>query len=255
MAAVTKEQLEQLAQLFSVLEVDPTRAGAWSGDPLWGVSKNNWPAAQVTAGVQLPNPVGLGEFIGYGPPRLYEVRFGVDWGNDVIAGPFDEGFLQAEVVSGIGCARQVCRVDVANGSSIIVPGGTISVTLHQVGLWGRILQSVSASIASMASHRPLSPTCSVIPVESATVGPPVQQVSNTRIPSRAVALRVRGDFSTGLYTVTFATAGGTIAPVYDSGADRYLLQTGIPIPANCLLVNLLRPNTGTGKPVLEFVLD
>lgn len=226
-------------------------ASAWAGDKGWGVSKNNWPAVGV-AGVQLPQPVTLAEFVGVGPPKLYEVRLSAIWG-DALAGVYPRGLLQADILYGAGSGSHNVTIDVNRGSSIIVPGGTITVNIKQVGPFARALVGVAASI-SIAGGKGGNPTCSFLPDPIAIVGPPALQQYSARVPTRARAVRITGRYDLGVMTLV-VNQGGTGILTADTGTDRQLLQLGLPLPACCDSVVVTRPTVVGVDPIITFLLD
>lgn len=223
---------------------------------MWGLSKSNW--GPLVAGVQLPNPVALGEFETGESPELLEVRLTTTWGLVSTPVPFAEGVLQAEVLYGAGCANHNVTFDASLSTAILIPGGTINLSLRQVGLFSRPLTYVSVSIARYAGARIIPPTCSVVPAETAIVGPPALWQSTGLIPQRARSVIVFGRYSTGVHTLTFSSGTGGQIVNYDSGSDRLLMQTGCPIPVTAQNWTLTRPGVipvVAREPLLSFLLD
>jgi hypothetical protein len=228
-----------------------------SGNKLWGVTKANWGPLPL-GGIQLTNPVTLGEFETGVEPQLLEVRFTTLWAPVTLVGPFTEGLLQAKIVYGSGAANHSVVCDVSLSTAILVPAGTINVSLQQVGMFSRALVAVSVSIAKYAGAQLAPATCSIVPTETLIVGPPDFWRSSGAIPQRARAAFVVGRYSTGLHTLTFASGTGGQLMNYDSGSDRLLMQTGCPVPVTADTWTLLRPGVVPAiarEPIVSFLLD
>lgn len=248
-----RREIDELIARGSAWDIEPVSSEAWNGDVLWGMSKSSWPAA-VAAGIQLTSAVGIGEFRGYGPPQLYEVRLTVLWHPDNLAFGAIEGLLQCDIVYGAGAASHRVTIDASHSTSIVVPAGTISLSIRQVGTWNRTLLSVSASIARYAGGQVRTPSCSIYPNETSGGGPTLR--ASGAFPTRAKSVIVHGRYSSNVYRLSFLYGGITEISSFDSGSDRLLMQTGVPIPPHATTWELSRPSVPFGgNPVLQFLLD
>jgi hypothetical protein len=121
----------------------------------------------------------------------------------------------------------------------VVPGGTITVAVRQVSGFSRPLISVDASIALAA--RTVTATFTEFPAETLVVGPPIALTCTGLVPRRSIKMRPTAWFPFGLVTVQYF-AGPVVLAEYDSGTDRVLFQTGIPIPSGSIEWYISRTN-------------
>ncbi len=248
------------SRISRILETATAEEGlAGSSGVQWGFGKALLPTIDPFTGIQFANAYNCGEFKGSDIPELYEVRISATWGTTPIPGaPVNAGFVQAAINHGAGCASHRLNVDIYQGTTVVVPGGPISVQIFQTGPLVIPLESINVSIARYPGGTRMLPTCSVRPTETAMVGPPALLVSGGRIPARAKQVRVFGVRATnGPYQLWLSYDGTNSIVDYDSGTDRELSVVGLPVPPNALFWNLQRPDLGFagGEPVLTFVLD
>lgn len=239
---------------FDPVDLVPETTLRWQGDKSWGFSKSPGVVDPTIGGFGVLNqPISIGELVPYGPPAMYEVRFSIQLGA-VLAPLVDEGLIKARLRYGVGAGNHEVDVDLAFGTSIVVPGGPVNVSVFQEGQFSRQIIGVSVGIAKFGAPRGIQPTCSYRIDGAAMAGPPMFRQGFQSIPNRARALLLHCRRSFGLYRIFGLSSAGVIVAEWDSGSDQALFGSGVPLPPNVLQIRVDYPFLAN-SPFLSFVLD
>lgn len=228
----------------------------WMNDSRWGHAWKR-PDPQILpgwGGLGTRESVTLCEAIPSGPPQLYEVRFGLTWAQDDptwVPGVCD-GLIQVEITSGVGSTTQRFVCDIGTGTSVVVPGGTVTIVAKQRSSMSRYIDTISASIAKAAGARSVATYSHVLVTAPDPVIPGYFDELVT-IPDRAVSLRVHAKRAAKSVVVNFQGHDGTVISVYDSGSTPEVCgSNGVPVPPNCDKVLVC---VGAGEAAIaQFVL-